>query len=311
MFRHVTMFAIALSAVAAPAGGQVATQSGLDPVFVRAQQMITAGHDSAGRAVLDSVVTATPEGTTRYAEALFWRGRFNKTSAGAERDYRRIVVEYPLSPRAAESLLLLAQLEMTRRDRVSARMHLERLQREHPGSSVSTRGSVMLAQLAFNDGDDAVGCGAVAAAKESVSASDVELRNQLDYYSARCSNLAVRMAGRDSAGATPPAAAPTPSNPAASRPDRSAPRSAATERAPTGGGGRATREFSVQVAAYDTRTEAEAHAKRLSGRGYNARVVGGARPYRVRVGRYPSRERAESARRQVGGRAIVVEAEPR
>jgi cell division septation protein DedD len=308
MSRYVTPFAIAIVAIAAPVAAQVSQpQPGLDPVFVRAQQMITAGHDSAGRAVLDSVLAAAPEGTSRYAEALFWRGRFNKTAAGAERDYRRLVVEYALSPRAAESLLLLAQLEMTRRDRVSARMHLERLQREHPGSSVSTRGSVMLAQLAFNDGDDAVGCSAVAAAKESVSATDVEVRNQLDYYNTRCSNVTARQAARDSAAPTQPAAAPTPSDPAASS-DSVTPRSTASQR---GAGGRVTREFSVQIAAYDTRAEAEAHAKRLSGRGYNARVVGGVRPYRVRVGRYASRERAESARRQVGGRAIVVEAEPR
>jgi cell division septation protein DedD len=314
MSRYVTPFAIAIIAIVSPVAAQVSRpQAGLDPVFVRAQQMITAGHDSAGRAVLDSVLAAAPEGTSRYAEALFWRGRFNKTSAGAERDYRRLVVEYALSPRAAESLLLLAQLEMTRRDRVSARMHLERLQREHPGSSVSTRGSVMLAQLAFNDGDDAVGCSAVAAAKESVSATDVEVRNQLDYYNTRCSNVAARQAARDSAATTPPAAAPTPSDPAASS-DSATPRSTASERAAAGGGGgggRVTREFSVQVAAYGTRAEAEAHAKRLSGWGYNARVVGGARPFRVRVGRYASRDRAESARRQVGGRAIVVEAEPR
>lgn len=309
MSPHLTLSSIAVLALvthAAAAAAQVA-QPGVDPVFVRAQQMITAGHDSAGRAVLDSVVAATSEDTPRYAEALFWRGRFSKTSAGAERDYRRIVVEYPLSPRAAESLLLLAQLEMTRRDRVSARLHLERLQREHPGSAVSTRGSVMLAQLAFNDGDDVAGCGAIAAAKENVSTTDVELRNQLDYYTPRCSNLAARIAARDSAARTQPAAAPAPPNPTASAPDSTA--RSSTERA--AGASRAAREFSVQVAAYDTRAEAEAHAKRLSARGYNARVVGGARPYRVRVGRYATRERAESARRQVGGRAIVVDAEPR
>ncbi len=306
MFRSLSLPVVTaittLIAATAPASlsAQATIQPAVDPVFVRAQQMITAGHDSAGRAVLDSVLAASPEGTTRYAESLFWRGRFNKTSAGAERDYRRIVVEYPLSPRAAESLLLLAQLEMRRRDQPSARMHLERLQREHPGSSVSTRGSVMLAQLAFSDGDDVVGCGAVTAAKQGLSAGDVELRNQLDYYATRCSNLAARMAAGDTASTTVPAAASRPSDPAA---ESVAPRSgSATARA---------REFSVQVAAYNTRAEAVAAAKRLTGRGFNARVAPGGRTYRVRIGRYPTRERAEAARRQVGGGAIVVEAEPR
>jgi len=151
------------------------------------------------------------------------------------------------------------------------------------------------------------GCGAIAAAKENVSTTDVELRNQLDYYTPRCSNLAARIAARDSAARTQPAAAATPPNPTASAPDSTA--HSSTKRA--GGAGRSAREFSIQVAAYDTRAEAEGHAKRLSARGYTARVVGGARPYRVRVGRYATRERAESTRRQVGGRAIIVDAEPR
>ena len=94
-----------------------------EPVFARVEQMVTAGHDSAARAVIDSVLAATGDGTSRYAEALFWRARLSKTAAGAERDYRRIVVEYTLSPRAPESLFRLAQLEMTRNDRSSARMH--------------------------------------------------------------------------------------------------------------------------------------------------------------------------------------------
>jgi TolA-binding protein len=111
-----------------------------DAVFVRAQQMVTAGQDSAGRAVVDSVLRATTEGTPRYAEALFWRATLSKTAAAAERDYRRIAVEYPLSPRSQDALFRLAQLETTRGDRASARAHLTRIQREHPSGLLSTRG---------------------------------------------------------------------------------------------------------------------------------------------------------------------------
>lgn len=308
MPRFVVPSLIAFLTFASPVAAQTAQAP--DPVFVRAQQMITSGQEAAGRAVLDSVVAATADGTLRYAEALFWRASFSATSAAAERDYRRIVVEYPLSPRAAESLFRLAQLEMTRNDRPNARMHLERLQREHPGSPISVRANVLLAQLAFNDRDDVVGCNAVAAAKEGLGPNDVELRNQLDYYQTRCANLAARMAAaaRDSA-ATPAAAAGVP---AGSVTASDAPPSRASSSTGAGSGGTSSaREFSVQVAAFDTRSEADALAKRLSSRGYTARVVGARSPYRVRVGRYATRERAETARRQVGGQAIVVEAEPR
>jgi len=265
-----------LTGGASRAGAQAAAAPAADPVFQRAQQLVASGQDSAGRAVVDSVLSMRAEGTPLYAEALFWRARLARTAAAAERDYRRIAVEYPLSPRAAESLLLLAQLEMTRGDRAGARVHLARLQREHPTGAISTRASVTLARLAFDDGDVATGCAAVTAALAGLSASDVEVRNQLEYHRPRCAGV---VAGGDSVAS--PAAAPA-------------------------------REFSVQVAAYETRASADALAERLTARGYVARVMGDTRPFRVRVGRYPTRERAAEVVRElsrVNVRGIVVEAE--
>jgi cell division septation protein DedD len=271
---------VALAGAKAQAPSQ-ATES----VFMRAQRMVTAGQDSAGRAVVDSVLRATADGTPRYAEALFWRATFSKTAAAAERDYRRIAVEYPLSPRAQEALFRLAQLETTRGDRASARAHLARIQREHPTGSMSTRANVMLALLSFGDGDNVTGCTAVSAARENLTPADVELRNQLDYYQPRCANLAATGAAGDTAGA--------------------ATRNAGTPTQPR-------QEYSIQVAAYDTREAAEALAKRLSTRGYNVRVIGTNKPFRVRVGRYPTRDRAAEVVRQmaqVNVKGVIIEAE--
>ena len=280
-------------AIAGGAKAQAPSQS-TDAVFVRAQQMVTAGQDSAGRAVVDSVLRATAESTPRYAEALFWRATFSKTAAAAERDYRRIAVEYPLSPRAPDALFRLAQLETTRGDRASARAHLTRIQREHPSSPITTRANVTLALLAFGDGDVAAGCNAAALARENLTAADVELRNQLDYYKPRCANLAAASAAGD-----------TTTRSGTARSSTGAPAAAAPP-AP------ARQEYSVQVAAYDTRAAADSLAKRLSTRGYNVRVVGSSKPFRVRVGRYPTRERAANAAQQMAKldvRGIVVEAE--
>ena len=309
MHRSLSFVPLALIVTISSAEAQ-AVPGGTDPVFVRAQQMVTAGQDVAGRAVIDSVLAATPEGTPRYGEALFWRATLAKTAAGAERDYRRIVVEYALSPRASEALLRLAQLEMTRGDRAGARAHLERLQREYPAGTASTRGSLTLAQLAFGDGDNVAGCNAVAAARAGLSPADVELRNQLDYYGPRCANVAARSAARDTSAATvtPGAAAAAPVRGVDSTSARAnAPR--APSASPTAG----TRQYSVQVAAFDTRAEADALSKRLAARGYAVRVAGDRQPYRVRVGRYPTRQRADDAMRQMqkqNVRGIVVEAEP-
>ena len=270
------------------AGGAVtviaqAPSPATESVFVRAQRMVTAGQDSAGRAVVDSVLRATAEGTPRYAEALFWRATLSKTAAAAERDYRLIAVEYPLSPRAQEALFRLAQLETTRGERASARAHLTRIQREHPYGSMSTRANVMLAQLAFGDGDIVAGCAAVSAARENLTAADVELRNQLDYYAPRCANLTATGAVGEATG--------------------TGAHNTATQ---------ARQEYSVQAAAYVTRDSAEVLAKRLSTRGYNVRIVGTSKPFRVRVGRYPTRDRAAEVLRemaQVNVKGIIVEAE--
>ena len=295
---------IAVLTVSAATAVAQGTSGRVDPVFIRAQQMVTAGQDSAGRAVVDSVLAATADGTPRYAEALFWRASLNKTAAGAERDYRRIAVEYPLSPRAEEALFRLSQLELTRGDRASARTHLERIQREHPTGLTSMRASVKLAQLAFDDGDAVAGCAAIAAAREGLTAADVELRNQVDYYGPRCANLAAN-ASRDSASVT------TRSGAGAHTPDSSASRASSARGNAAANAGR---EYSVQVAAYDTHAAADALAKRLSSRGYAARVVGDSKPFRVRIGRYPTRERAGNAVRQMARlnvRGVIVEAEPR
>lgn len=303
MHRSLSFASLALIVAISSAGAQ-AVPGGTDPVFVRAQQMVTAGQDVAGRAVIDSVLAATPEGTPRYGEALFWRATLAKTAAGAERDYRRIVVEYALSPRAPEALLRLAQLEMTRGDRAGARAHLERLQREYPAGTASTRGSLTLAQLAFGDGDNVAGCNAVAAARTGLSPADVELRNQLDYYRPRCANVAAQ-----SAAAVTPGAAAAPPVPGADTASARANAPRAPSAAPPAG----TRQYSVQVAAFDTRAEADALSKRLAARGYAVRVAGDRQPYRVRVGRYPTRQRADDAMRQMqkqNVRGIVVEAEP-
>lgn len=266
-----------------------------DPVLIRANQMVTAGQDVAGRAVIDSLLAVTASETPRYAEALFWRATLSTTAAAAERDYRRIVVEHPLSPRASDALFRLAQLEGTRGDRASARAHLERLLREHPGTPPISRAGAKLAEYAFADGDLIVGCAAVSAVREELHPSDIELKNQIDYLGQRCTPGALAAAARDTATASTTAAAAT--SPSSTRTNAPAP----------------ARAFSVQVAAFETRASADALVRRLTTRGFTARVVGTRAPYRVRVGRYATRERAAEAARQLSSsnsRAVVVEAEP-
>ena len=71
--------------------------------------------------------------------------------------------------------------------------------------------------------------------------------------------------------------------------------------------------YTVQVAAYDRRPDAEEFARRLTSLGLDARVSGTARPFRVRVGRYATRAEAAAALRELKQRrfdGFVTDAEP-
>lgn len=58
---------------------------------------------------------------------------------------------------------------------------------------------------------------------------------------------------------------------------------------------RTTSEYSVQVAAYNHKADAEKLVGTLKARGYAARVDGTVTPFRVRIGRYTTENDAEDA----------------
>jgi len=256
-------FCVALAATAPTAGAQQSTASALSPDrdLARAQRLVSSGEGARGRALVDSVVDATPPDSPRFPEALFTRATLAATAAAAERDYRRIFIEYPLSARAPEAIMRLAQLEIARGDRVQAATHLERLTREHPGSPAIPRANYWLARVRFEQGNTAGGCEALTSARSGVSSADVELRNQIEYYATRC--LDVRTA---TAPARPPAAAGAGRRPAAdtvaTRSPQHAPPSA-SQTAPPG-----------RVAASDTAATAARPA--ASGSASAATAAGGA-----------------------------------
>ena len=99
MFRWM-VFSCALAVCASTEMRAQATSRPTDPVFVRAQALVSDGNGAAGRALIDSVIAATPAGAPLYPQALFWRATLAASAADAESDYRHIVVDYPLAPQA-------------------------------------------------------------------------------------------------------------------------------------------------------------------------------------------------------------------
>ena len=162
MMRHQVPRLLALLLLPAIAAAQVPAPSPgtapPDSVFLRAQRLVSEGRGSTGRALVDSVLAARVDGSAPYAEALFWRASLAASAVDAERDYRRLAVEFQMSPRSEDALLRLAQMELARGDRAMAVKHLERLALEHPTATARPRASYWMARILFENGDLPGGC---------------------------------------------------------------------------------------------------------------------------------------------------------
>ena len=343
-----------------------------DPIFVRAQTLVSDGNGVAGRALIDSVISKTPPTSQLYPQALFWRATLASNAADAESDYKHIVVDYPLAPQAEDALLRLAQLELARGDRDGALNHLQRIPRDYPRSKSLARASYWTARVLFEKNDIPNACAANANALVQADVSEIELRNQIQYQGQRCpaaaavaTTTAPVSPAPVSSTTTPPApttatsrpasgtASITPAKATAATPTlpkpvvpapiekpvavdtvsatlkatspapktvpsvavpRPKPPTEANDAKPSivdpskapkvvaekpeakrntpasrGSG------YSVQVAAYTHKAEADKLAASLSKRGYSARVDGSVAPFRVRIGRYTTEGDAENA----------------
>jgi cell division septation protein DedD len=314
------LFALAVTAsVARGQGGMAAPPGPADSLVTRAQRLVSDGDGAAGRALLDSVITASKEGSPEYVSALFARAMLAESADEARKDYLRIAVDYANSPRAEDALLRLAQLELARSDRDAAKRYLERLALEHPTGASRAQGAYWLGRVLIDEGAMLPACAALAEAKTRVAPSDFELSNQITYYSRPCAAAqhAADSVRADSIGKVMQAAKAdsiaradsVAKADAAAKKKSAAARKADTRKVaapPVKGAG-----WSAQVAAYDTPEDAQRLAKRLVDRGYEARVTN-EKPFRVRIGKYARRDEAiELVQKLKDAKitAIVVEAE--
>jgi cell division protein FtsN len=336
MFRW-RILAVAL----VPCGARLAAAQGtvrpIDPVFVRAQTMVSDGNGAAGRALVDSVLKATPPYAPLYPVALFWRASLASNAADAESDYKHIVVDYPLAPQAEDALLRLAQLELARGDRDAALSHLQRIPRDYPRSKSLARASYWTARVLFEKNDVPNACAANANALSQATTDEIELRNQIQYQGQRCptaaaSSVAANPPATDAVGGppapsvtTPSATPPAPITASSTKPVTAPPVTAVPTRqekvqppaeardatpsimvpakpSPSPAPVKATLAtggYSVQVAAYNHKADAEKLVATLVQRGYQARVDGDILPFRVRIGLYATENDAESALKRI------------
>jgi cell division protein FtsN len=322
MFRWGILAGAFATCAATTAVAQTTTRP-TDQVFVKAQGLVSDGNGVAGRALIDSVLAATQPSARLYPEALFWRATLASNAADAESDYKHLVVDYPLAPQAEDALLRLAQLELARGDRDGALAHLQRIPRDYPRSKSLARASYWTARVLFEKNDIPSACAANANALSRATADEIELRNQIQYQGQRCPSPAASVAS-----AKPPTidtTAPSPAVTAVASSASSAPTIAGgsgvkevktsgaktevtsgpvataprTAKSPSSGG-----TYSIQVAAYNHKTDASKLASSLVKRGYAARVDGDTAPFRVRIGRYSTAGEAEKAFAKIKAKRI-------
>jgi len=233
----------------------------------RARAMVDGGDGATARTLLDSLAGAVPTGTLDQAEALYWRAVLAERIGDAERDWKRLVIDVPLSPRVPDALVRLGELDMLRGRPADARVYFVRLLRDFSGGGYRTRGLLWLTRSYFDERNLAGGCSALDSLR-GVELPDGELRLQSDDLQRRCTAAP----GKNSA------------KPAVVAEEKPLAK-------PSAGVGR----YSVQLAAYDTRAEATDAVRRFTKRDIDARIDGEQRPFRVRVGYYATRADAVAA----------------
>ncbi len=303
--RSLVITALLTTTTSASLAAQGGTVSPLDSTFRRARRMVSEGHGVAGRALVDSLVAAAPAGSTAFGDALYWRGALAETAAAAERDYRRVIVEYPASAYADDALLSIAELEQARGDRAGALQHLQRFVREHPVSPARGTAALAAARLAFEQRDDRTGCGLLNDARGSTTPQDVELTNQIASFKGRCPDAGGVVAATPRAeplqGTGTPTTMPVPTEtPTVTTPPRRS-STVAPGVAPVPSRG----EYTIQLAAYNTRADADRLVRKLAASRVTARVSGSSKPFRVRLGYYATRAAAQAEVTALRGRGIV------
>ena len=223
----------------------------------------------AARRLFDSLATRGESQLVR-AEATYQLAALATSAAERESILSSLIVDFPFSPRVPSALLGLGTLELARNDRDRAVLHLTRyLSSSVKADTGRIAAALALGRLQLERGDLARGCAALLVGRSELPESALETRTQFDFSIARCQGVdtSTKLERNPVADTTP-------------APKR-------------------TGAFTVQVAAYDTRSAAEKLATKLRGQGLEARVVGTAKPFRVRVGRYATRADAEDASRRI------------
>ncbi|MGH7521506.1 MAG: SPOR domain-containing protein [Gemmatimonadales bacterium] len=274
---------LALVLLAVGPSGRLAAQT--DPRLVEALRLAQSGQVDSGRTIVRRLLATLPPSDSVFPQALLAAAKIAPDAPTVSSHLNRIVVEYGAGPWADDALLLLTQLYFAQRDPAKTIDAAERLNREYPDSPLRSRASFSAARSYFELKNETRGCELIRQSLEGAG-DDVEFKNQVSFYAARCSP----------AGTTTTTAAPPPANDTSGRVPPPA----------------ASRAYAVQVLAVKSAAQVDDMLTRLKVMGFDARVVRDSTGFfKVRVGRYATRDEAvrtqQRLKTRVGGQPFVVE----
>lgn len=272
-----SLLAVLLLLAVGPSG-RLAAQT--DSRLVEALRLAQSGQVDSGRAIVRRLLSALPPTDTSYPQALLAAAKIAPDAATVGSSLNRIVVEYGTSPWADDALLLLTQLYYAQRDPAQTIQAAEHLNRDYPDSPLRPRADFTAARAYFELKNEARGCELIRQALDGAG-DDVEFKNQVSFYAARCS--------------APAATTSTPTTDTGQRPSTAGPHM-----------------FAVQVLAVKSASQVDDMLTRLKVMGFDARVVRDSTGYfKVRVGRYATHDEAvrtqQRLKTKIGGQPFVVD----
>jgi len=259
-----------------------------DSIRAAALRVAQTRPDSARAMMRRLIARLTPQDSL-YPGALFTAGRIAADATAAATNLQRVVVEYGRSVWADSALVLLTQLYFAQGDPAATVQAVERLRADYPDSPLRPRAAFWGGRAYFDLKDDAHGCGLIREALDGAG-SDVEFKNQVSFYAARCTAVTTTTTAAND----------------------SLPTTEAGAGGGTGGGAGSAKAYGVQVLAVKSAAQVDEMLTRLKVMGFDARVVRDTSGlFKVRVGRYATRQEAQQAQRRLktrlGGQPFVVE----
>jgi hypothetical protein len=282
--RRPLLVAVLLLAVGPP--GRLAAQT--DSRLAEALRLAQSGQVDSGRAIVRRLLATLPATDSLYPEALLAAAKIAPDAQTVASNLNRIVVEYGASPWADDALLLLTQLYFAQRDPAQTVQAAERLNRDYPDSPLRPKADFFAARSYFDLKNEGRGCELIQQALAGAG-DDVEFKNQVSFYAARCSP-------------TPSPLATTTSTQGGASPSMDSTKPATS----------VPHAWTVQVLAVKSAAQVDEMLTRLKVMGFDSRVFRDSTGFfKVRVGRYATRGEAQRVQRRlrtkVGGHPFVVE----